>query len=51
MAWIAVRTDRGEEIASFEVTDDAAYLEMERVAPGLGNAVMHALECEAEREH
>lgn len=49
MAWIAVRTTRGEELVCFEITDDAAYLEMESVVPGLGSAVSDALRIE-ERE-
>lgn len=50
MAWIAVRTDSGEELASFEIQSNDRWgwwPDMDKAIPGLTAAVQHALELEA----
>ena len=48
MAWLVVRSDSGEELASFDIHNDDAYLHLEDAAPGLGAAVARALELDVE---
>lgn len=54
MAWIAVRTDSGEELASWEIQSHERWgwwPDMDQAIPGLTAAVQHALELdERERE-
>jgi hypothetical protein len=53
MAWIAVRTDDGEELASFEIQADGWsgwWPDMEKAVPGLVAAVQDALEKDERRQ-
>jgi hypothetical protein len=49
MAWIAVRTNDGEESASWEADGPVWGLTVEQAFPGLSAAIEHAIESDRSR--